>query len=54
MEEGYEERLLNLLRDHKLFKTVNNETLDKSDPPPRDIPANAFKKICEFSADGGE
>ena len=43
-----------MLREYKIFKTGNNETIDKTDPPIKELPALTFKKICEFSSDGTE
>ena len=41
-----------MLREHKIFKSVHNDGVEKIDAPIREVPANTFKKICAYSGDG--
>lgn len=53
-EEDYEERLLNGLRELKIFKSVHNDGVEKIDAPIREAPTNTFKRICVYSGDGSQ
>ena len=54
MEEDYAQKLITQLKEHQVFKAGVDGTIEKIDPPLKEVPANTFKKICEFSSDGIE